>query len=534
VTGSWRLIDEATGVVYTSDAELDQQNEQLFLDLGISVNMKSLFKPGPKKVGQITQSTPGGTDITPIYGYPSGNNGLLEATLTYADSSYRWLGGVPDFDIPGTPFNWIRSGTYQVANQATAPENDYSMPNKPVDPNQNFERIINGTWAPYILTASNDQDNSGPAFSLISKISVQLDDIFSVDIVFTADKSKWTRVLVVEMCPDINLSQGKVPRFKFRAAPSVDRDGNYAAAGSGSSEDPNAPNYISDSSMSWFPGYAINLETSERMNIMFGEDSWLVEDNGRDMLFNPTSSIIDLVSGRARFGGKHYVYIMDHITRTEANLIYDFPAYDGCKFIKNGKNLHPEGIYIYDKVMYSTAAWVGIPLAVDGKEWLNNDVTIRIRVAKPYSKYFSTKMDSTSVANSQNGQLPMYRFETESVATELNNAEKAKTDLDLIQVVPNPYYAYAGGPGYERNALDNRVKITNLPEQCVISIYNVSGTLIRQITKDEEKTSVDWDLKNFAGVPIAGGVYIIHVKSDNGEKIIKWFGGLRIPDLNVF
>lgn len=128
----------------------------------------------------------------------------------------------------------------------------------------------------------------------------------------------------------------------------------------------------------------------------------------------------------------------------------------------------------------------------------------------------------------------MYRFETESVATTSYDAEKAQSDLDLIQVVPNPYYAYAGGPGYERNALDNRVKITNLPEQCVISIYNVSGTMIRQITKDEIKTSVDWDLKNFAGVPIAGGVYIIHIKSDDGERIIKWFGGLRVPDLNVF
>ena len=130
--------------------------------------------------------------------------------------------------------------------------------------------------------------------------------------------------------------------------------------------------------------------------------------------------------------------------------------------------------------------------------------------------------------------VPMYRFETQSVATQLSDPEKAKSDLDLIQVVPNPYYAYAGGDGYERNALDNRIKITNLPERCTISIYNVNGTLIRQITKDEPKTSVDWDLKNFAGVPIAGGVYIIHVKADNGEKILKWFGGLRVPDLNVF
>jgi flagellar hook assembly protein FlgD len=178
--------------------------------------------------------------------------------------------------------------------------------------------------------------------------------------------------------------------------------------------------------------------------------------------------------------------------------------------------------------------WVGIPMSIEGKDWLNNDVKIRIRVAKPYERYLSTPMDSAAVANSQNRQLPMYRFETQSVATENDNAEKAKNDLDLIQAVPNPYYAYAGGSGYEENALTNKIKITNLPVQCVISIYNVNGTLIRQITKDEQKTSVDWDLTNFAGVPIAGGVYIIHVHTNSGDKIIKWFGGLRTPDLNVF
>jgi hypothetical protein len=179
--------------------------------------------------------------------------------------------------------------------------------------------------------------------------------------------------------------------------------------------------------------------------------------------------------------------------------------------------------------------WVGIPLSIDGKEWLNNDVTIRIRVAQPYNQYFAEPPEPTDYPiEVQNKNYPMYRFETESVAVEDFSADKAKSDLDLIQVVPNPYYAYAGGPGYENNALDTRVKITNLPEQCTIYIYNVSGTLIRKITKDEEKTSVDWDLNNSAGVPIAGGVYIIHVSTDNGDKVIKWFGGQRIPDLNVF
>jgi hypothetical protein len=534
VTGSWHLIDESTGQTYYSDATLDQQNEQLFLDLGISVNMKSIYTPGPKKVGQITQTSPFGTEITPIWEILTENNSLLESSLIYEDSSYRWLGGLEDLDEPGDPRDWIRAGTYQVANESTNPANDYSMPNKPLDPNQNYEKIINGTWAPYLLCAANDQNNNGPAYTLLSKISAQLEEIYSVDIVFTPDKSKWTRSAVIEMCPDANLSQGKVPRFRFRGSPSVDKDGNFAAPGIGPSDDPNAPNYIADSSMSWFPGYAINVETGERMNIMFGEDSWKVEDNGRDMLFNPTSSVMETF-GEARFGGKHYVYVMNHITRNPSpNSRYDFPAYDGCKYIRNIVKHFEVPAIVYMGALYSSVAWVGIPLAVDDKDWLDNEARVRIRVAKPYSRYYSTPADSILTANSQNRQLPMYRFETESVATEFNNTTKAKTDLDLIQIVPNPYYAYAGGPGYERNALDNRVKITNLPEQCVISIYNVSGTLIRQLTKDEAKTSVDWDLKNFAGVPIAGGVYIIHVKADSGEKIIKWFGGLRTPDLNVF
>jgi len=98
-------------------------------------------------------------------------------------------------------------------------------------------------------------------------------------------------------------------------------------------------------------------------------------------------------------------------------------------------------------------------------------------------------------------------------------------------VVPNPYYAYSD---YERNALDNRIKITNLPEKCVVTIYNMSGTKIRQFKKDEDKTSIDWDLKNFAGVPISSGIYLIHIKNEDGERIIKWFGSMRPIDLNTF
>jgi len=118
------------------------------------------------------------------------------------------------------------------------------------------------------------------------------------------------------------------------------------------------------------------------------------------------------------------------------------------------------------------------------------------------------------------------------MATETNNLGAAEGALELINVVPNPYYGYSA---YETNQIDNRVRITNLPQKCTITIYSVNGTLIRQYTKDDITTSLDWDLKNFAGIPISGGLYLIYVKADGiGEKIVKWFGALRPIDLNKF
>ena len=104
--------------------------------------------------------------------------------------------------------------------------------------------------------------------------------------------------------------------------------------------------------------------------------------------------------------------------------------------------------------------------------------------------------------------------------------------LDEINVVPNPYYAYSQ---YDTSKLDNRVKITNLPEECTVTIYNISGTMVRQYRKAYPLTSLDWDLKNERNIPIAGGVYIIHVEVPGaGEKVLKWFGMMRPTDLDRF
>jgi len=301
--------------------------------------------------------------------------------------------------------------------------------------------------------------------------------------------------------------------------------------------------------MGWFPGYALNLETGERLNIMFGENSWLTEDNGRDMLWNPSTRIFDAggsVMGQPVFGGMHYVYIMGSLHTQVVGKDLNFPAYDGGAYFLT--HIAKKPAQIWQAYGFGSCMYVGIPLAVEGKEWLSNEVKIQIRISKSYSRYFSQSLPASYSDTAENQCWPEYSFNTATIATTQQDISTQKSELDLVNVVPNPYYGYND---YERNQLDNRIKIVNLTLKSTVTIFNMSGTMIRQFVVDKSgiteprgstadvntdaKTSIDWDLKNFAGIPISGGIYLIHVKADGlGERTLKWFGIMRPTDLNSF
>lgn len=495
---TWTLINNDNGETWDSEVSIDQVNEQLFTDLGLSIQIQQIRYPGDT-LGR--------------------NNGYINSSISFNDSTKQWLTGIADRDDPG-PFNWIRAG---VLNDEENPSNNDWKTGSPFDPEEDYENIISGTWSPYSLAAQDSDDDFGPAFDGPSKSLSKMSYLHSIDVVYTSDRSKWSRVPVVEMCPDANLSQGGVERFSLRAAQSVDKDGNPAPVGSGPSDNPEDPNYISETGMGWFPGYAINVETGERLNLFFGENSWRGQYNGADMLWNPSpvvASIFDVI-----FGGMHYTYVLGHNSGIETGYPeYDAPAYDAGAWAAEllaGQDF--EKRYVYANVM-----WVNIPLHNFESELLSTDAKVRIRVARPYQKNWSTY----GADNPVNGNFPMYTFTTDDIAASSENNTAAIEALDIINVVPNPYYGYSD---YETNQLDNRVKFTNLPERCTITIFNISGTEIRQFSKDDASTFLDWDLKNHAGIPIAGGIYLIHVDVPGvGEKVLKWFGSLRPVDLNSF
>ena len=163
-----------------------------------------------------------------------------------------------------------------------------------------------------------------------------------------------------------------------------------------------------------------------------------------------------------------------------------------------------------------------------------NDVTIKLRVDNPYQ---------LAAGNGQFNSYPAYRINFSGVSAQELTEEQIPDALAEINVVPNPYLAYSE---YEASSYDNTVKITNLPAKCVVTIYSIDGRFIRQYTRNEEgkpnsppRTAppvavnqivpdLEWNLKNFAGIPIASGVYLIHVDAEGlGERVIKWFGVSR-------
>ena len=107
--------------------------------------------------------------------------------------------------------------------------------------------------------------------------------------------------------------------------------------------------------------------------------------------------------------------------------------------------------------------------------------------------------------------------------------ELAKSRLDNIYVVPNPYVGASSLepanklPGQNRG--ERRIYFENLPMKCTIRIYSLSG---EPVTVLEHDTGVDngreyWNLLNRDGFSVAYGVYLAHIDAPGiGEKLIKF------------
>ncbi len=354
---------------------------------------------------------------------------LIGSEVNY-ESPVHWLAGLEDVNVHA-PGNWIRAGhkydyqdveVYSMIESwvpyrqwrkddcyNTYKENGWEVIRGFADYHGQFEHVAGGVWAPYVLGSPYD---GGPRAWCLNKdvaftgyngpfsyydprypynssypcgYNQTLTNLYSVDIVFTPDTSLWTRALVLEAGSSSNNDTYEVTqqfhgqtyynvRHEPKTCPSVDKDGN--------------PDNSGTTGFGWFPGYAINVETGERLNIMFAENSEDEYNHGNDMLFNPTSvfafqkdsvgnylldgngnpipmSVHEYDSlyetfyssnpfGEPLYGGRHYVYICGSSGNT-ANTFYRFANrqrnYNDNDQIMSG-GMHGGTFYGSDSVSY--------------------------------------------------------------------------------------------------------------------------------------------------------------------------------------
>lgn len=522
-TTRWELRKLPDGQVIKSEKTIAKLNEQIILEYGFSISIAQGSEPGAKA---------------------DERNGGIGAEIEYSDPTNAWLFGWAD-DAFGNPFfNFVKTG---------ALEEDETL-----DPNQGLSTLGNGWFVPYVLadwdTEATELPVLTPAWTntlnnaAVGNRAQKLAQLPNVDIVLTSDKSKWSRCVVIETAANVYSSDTSVVKlqnngnkgrkmFDTRYSLSVgkndsngdglpDPDGELNASTAPANQGIPAnfqgqPVY----GMGWFPGYAIDVETGRRLNIFFGENSGYSTAlgpnyTGRDMLWNPTDQFTDPdlpnFWGGAVLGGHHWVYVMN-------------TNYDSCTALR--KRITPEfGADALKVQQIGRIAWAGMIQAATGYKMksLNDgliptDTRIKLRVDNTYQTWYND-----NDANKKTGH-PKYLFKIQGREPSALSEIAVENALDSVKMVPNPYYGFSE---YETSQFSNTVKITNLPGKCKVTIYSLDGKFIRQYNRDEQympydqiSPAIEWDLKNSRGIPVASGVYLVHINAPGmGERTLKWFG----------
>ncbi len=533
----WELENVGTGDIFPSTNVIGGFFEQIFRDLGISIALSNTPDFDDRSDRNLGVKRPIGSEIE------------------YANENVEpWFGAVT-YEIVETlqerdiPFPAFFSGNFDFVST------EVGEPDAKFDPDTEMDKIGTGEFVPFHIVNYRTSDGDGGQLSYITPQwtqntiamnmreqttggSYSFADLPNVDVVMTSDRDLWSRCIVVEGTTRIYTGQGWESEHGQR---------NWAIRDEASllkDVDVNGrPQYDpTETGFSWFPGYAVNVETGERLNIFFSENSAYAAHNafavidtnafrltGGDMMWNPTTDAIyppldndplNLSIFNVTAGCQHNIYV----TST---------PYDGCESFVDGlsSNFPPDNIDVLEQVQ-----WTCIPLISPASPLLSyadglipDDVTIKLRVNNPFG--------TQDLGNNINNNFPVFRFSMEGKQANALDDEGISRALDNIRAVPNPYYAYSE---YEVNEFSNIIKITNLPAECVVTIYSLDGKFIRQYNRNEARIATDkdsgipetqyvpdieWDLKNYQGIPVASGVYLIHIDAPGvGEKVIKWFG----------
>ncbi|MBP6680958.1 MAG: hypothetical protein KA166_07175, partial [Saprospiraceae bacterium] len=462
----WILLNAAGDTLAIADLPISQSNEQLISDLGISIRIEQSDDTGDKK------------DQT---------NGKIGYFLTYDDPDKAdWLTFVYD-DMGDSPsFNFVQTELHWY-------------PNYLLDPWQALSDF--SPFVPFVITdCSQEEPAENPSGWVITPGWVDpngkhiqapefggvLQSLNNVDIILTSDTSKWSRCIVVETSnvfytgPEfLGLrAEGNKKSLQARSRLSVgkrDNDGDGLPDPDGAKDINGNP----VTGMGWFPGYAVDVETGERLNIFFGENSAYGDSIGDqtvakflglgneayDMVWNPGKDILltealNFSPLEAYCGGQHYIYV----TRTK---------YDQCAVLR--KDIDKTGI-IKSRAL-AKITWTAIPV-------LKNDTTISLLPLNdgliPNKAFIRLRVDNPYQLKEGNGEYndyPTYRFKLDGT-TAIEDVALEKSSFILY---PNP----------ATNTLSIDGTFDWIGETS-IRLFNTNGILMLENTfQNQEKMVID-------------------------------------------
>lgn len=504
----WKLTDITNNDVLLEDKPLSYIKEYIINELGFSIMVENYLDPGEN-----------------VYVM----NGGIGAKLVYKDKlGPQWFRAVKD--------DGYLDGSTKV-NKALDFVDDVNIK----DPTASLSHLGDGFFVPFYST-KNEADVNVPFYlspaarEVMAYIrapntnSLKYRDLNNVDIVFTSDKSKWSKCIVVETtfadynnagfsAIKDNNSTVDTKNFELRRSKSVDENGNEIANSTG---------------FSYFPGYAVDVETGKRLNIFFGENSVYAGENakyiegnnpiGGDMIFNPSSEVVinDLKNSLDTSlhtlayagGGQHYIYV----TRQ---------AYDGCASFANALKRNPAsdtGPSLIKKAKVASAVtWTSFPITSDlmrmssiDKGLIPNDLIVMLRVDNTYSPSRIYDIDKERACTTDTDH-PVYEFGFEDFESNV----VSDNTLSRVSLSPNPAISSNG---------QLKLALSGLPTHALVQILDQNGQSKWQSHGDAGEniqyigpgvTTTTFDMN---GVDLHTGLYLIKITDmQTGEnKSLKW------------
>ncbi|TVR77229.1 MAG: T9SS C-terminal target domain-containing protein [Saprospirales bacterium] len=472
-----KVVDLNTGEEYESSTDISIMNELLFPEYGISIFFGQQDRPFSN----------------PFFN-PS--NGFTGTEITYANP------GGPDW------LSFLKSKPYKPGphdNSYNFVRTAFDQNDARLDPFESFTSDKNIGWYPYHIVDYRVEQKPYISPAWINNYgNIRPKNLprfgANVDIVFTSDKSKWSRSVVVEAAnkffDDAGLNWRGHTMFDLVDRPAASKN----AGPDGLPED----DFDLPNGFAWFPAYAIDVETGRRLNIFFAENTVYSPENlnsdisslpgaylsGDDRIWNPGPH--KLIPGseihRHHAGGQHFIYI----TSTE---------YDGChsiyEILFSGE---PDSIrkrQIVEKIY-----WTAIPLAeglLSYEEGLiPNDAIVSLRVTQPYQV--------TEYEDNGNKIYNRYRILIDGKEIrQITNSEELTENPFEIKIFENP------GRDNLRFRIDSPEYI-----EYQIEVYNISGLLMYTGKADVYDYSIS--TKNWAS-----GLYLLRLHSEGlAPSTFRW------------